>query len=302
MKYFLVPVLSLALILLSALSGVVVALESDVPGKLFGQASYAVRTTLGLEKSWQTVPGPDQARDRQAVACPDPSEAVVVVTGGQSNAANVIPSLHRPVNDVSVWFDGTCYRAADPLLGALGRNGSLWSLLGDRMSETLGRPVLLINGAIGGTQFADWLDARSGYYAALFERVAAAGRSGYRPDLILWHQGETDAAVARDMAGLEREITALMDRFVADVPSAQVYLFRATRCVGKDRVEGVPAVNETLRRVAARHGRTISGFDTDTLGREFRWDTCHFNSLGRERIVDRVVPELVRYFQTARAE
>lgn len=41
----------------------------------------------------------------------------------------------------------------------------------------------------------------------------------------------------------------------------------------------------------------MGGFDTDTLGRNYRWDTCHFNSYGREAIVERVAPDLVRHLR-----
>jgi len=242
-----------------------------------------------------------RALGRERGACPDRSETIVVVTGGQSIAANVVPARYTAGREVAVWFRGDCFAAADPMLGAAGEGGSLWSLLGDRLSDELDRPVLLINGAIGGTQFADWLDARSGYYAALLDRISTARRAGYPPQLVLWHQGETDAAVMRDAAQFEGQVTALMDRLAADLPEARVYLFQATRCIGKGRDEGVPLVNETLERVAETHARVLPGLDTDALGRDFRWDTCHFNSHGRDRIVEQVIPDLVRYLRTATA-
>lgn len=274
------------------LTGLLLAIKSDTPLELFNRTSYTFRKTLGLEKNWAKLPGLAQAQGRVPRRCPAPDDAVVLVIGGQSNASNVIPVRHEVAGDVSVWFDGKCFSASDPLLGATADRGSLWSVLGDRLAADLDRPVLLIVGAVGGTQFGDWLDPRSGYYADLMQRVSGARTAGYRPDLILWHQGETDAEAERDLGALKADATGLADKLLADIPAAPLYLFQATRCLGKRRVEGVPAVIDALRQVAAANPRIITGMNTDVLGRDYRWDTCHFNSLARTAIVGQVLPDI----------
>ncbi|WP_338092655.1 sialate O-acetylesterase [Salipiger mangrovisoli] len=283
-----------AVFALSATSGAVLALKTEIPRTILGEVSYAVRGGLGLEKSWKALPGPEQAAGRKRATCPDPARTVVLITGGQSNATNVVPSRHRSSGGVFTWFAGRCYPGSDPLLGTGGYDGSLWSLLADRLHERISRPVLLINGAVGGTQFSDWIDARSGYYAALQARVTEAGAAGYVPSLILRHQGETDAAVLKDMAELQRDMTVLFQNLSRDMGGAEVYMFRATRCIGPGRVDGVPEVNAAQKRVAESLATVHLGLDTDLLDREYRWDTCHFNALGRAEIAKRVVPDLMQ--------
>lgn len=272
--------------------GLLAAIELDAPRSFYNRLSYNVRTALDLEKNWFTPPGSEQADGRTERDCPPPDETVVLVTGGQSNASNVIPVLYEVERDVSVWFDGRCFPASDPVLGATSDRGSLWSVLGDQLAEDLGRPVLLIAGAIGGTQFGDWTDPRSGYYDALMQRVASAREAGFLPDMILWHQGETDAAAERDMAVLKADVTELTGRLLSDIPEAPLYLFQATRCMGADRVNGVPAVVDVLQEMAAKNPRIIAGMNTDILGRDYRWDACHFNSMAREEIVSQIRPDL----------
>lgn len=284
--------LLLAAVLVAALAGLAAGVVSPGLDQAYREARTTFRQTLGLPKSWFPVPGPDQARGRSPVACPDPSAAAVLVTGGQSNAANANSALSSAGAGVSVWFDGRCWPAADPVLGASGVKGSLWPVVGESLAATLDRPVLLINGAIGGTQVGDWLDPRSGYYAALGARVAAARRAGYEPDLVLWHQGETDAAVVTDMAALEAQFGELADRLLADMPGARLYLFRTSKCSGPRRIDGVEGVRAAQTAVARARDRVIAGLNTDELGHDFRWDTCHFNSLGREEIAARLAPEL----------
>ncbi len=150
------------------------------------------------------------------MACPDPAGTVTTVTGGQSNAANNISGEATPaerLGRVYTFFDGQCFQAEAPVLGAskgLGLN-SLWTAFGARLTDTLDRDVLFIHGAVGGTQAADWMNDRSVYYAALRDRVADATAAGFTPRVIIWHQGETDAKIARSEAQIIADYTRLTD-------------------------------------------------------------------------------------------
>jgi hypothetical protein len=288
--------LALATGLLGLVAGLLFAIKSPAPAETFARVSYRVREAFGFEKNWAELPGPAQATGRSPRDCPKPANALVLVIGGQSNASNVVPVPYDVKNDVSVWFNGRCYAASDPMLGATADRGSVWSLLGDRLAQQLGRPVVLIVGAVGGTQFGDWLDPRSGYYADLMGRVTSARAAGYQPAMILWHQGETDAEAERNMTTLKADVTGLVNKLLSDIP-APLYLFQASRCIGPRRVNGIPAVVEVLQQVAAADPRIITGMNTDTLGRDYRWDTCHFNSMARTAIVDQITPDLVARLQ-----
>jgi hypothetical protein len=293
---------TILILLLACLAGIGVgllaAIKLDAPTQLYDRISYHVRDGLKLEKNWVKLPGPEQAEGRTERSCPSPDKALVLVIGGQSNASNAIPVRYDAKRDVSVWFDGRCFPASDPILGATASGGSLWSLLGDRLEENLDRPILLIVGAVGGTQFSDWLDPRSGYYKALMQRVSSAYEADYRPDMILWHQGETDAAAERNLEKLKNDVIGLTNRLLTDISAAPLYLFQASICMGDYRINGVPKVIEVLQQAAAANPRIIKGMNTDTLGRDYRWDTCHFNSIAREAIVNQIVPDLVSRLRT----
>jgi len=76
------------------------------------------------------------AGNRAPVMCPAPGpRTAVLVTFGQSNAAN--PS-ERPQAGLPGVFNlnagnGNCYFAEDPLLGADGSGGSIWTALGNQL-------------------------------------------------------------------------------------------------------------------------------------------------------------------------
>lgn len=274
-------------------------LISDRPEHLFADLKREVRIALRLPKNWMPLPGPETAEGRQAVACPDPAQTLVIATGGQSNASNANSSraVLSPGTPVFMWFEGQCYLGEDPVLGTTADGGSLWPVLGERLAAEIGTPVLFVHGAVGGTQYSDWLDERSGYYYALNYRIASARSAGYELDMILWHQGETDAATIRDAADaatMEAALRSLTTRLLEDNPETPLYLFQASKCIGSRRSSGVAVVLEVQARVASENDWIIKGMNTDLLDNDYRWDTCHFNSRGRDVIVDELVPQVTR--------
>ena len=289
--------ITIILAVAAGLIGSLYTISSPVPSDKYYKMRYKVRQAFGLPKFWAIVPSPDKAIGREEVKCPAAEETIVIVTGGQSNAANNVPVLYEAKSYVVEWFNNRCYKAIDPLLGANGSAGSIWLALGDRLSSDLNSPVMLINGAMGGTQFSDWVDKRSNYYNALINRVKSAISEGYAPKLILWHQGETDAESERNMGLLKNSIETLTSELITDIPTARLYLFLATKCIGKYRANGVENVRSLLVQTATNNPKIITGMNTDKLGNDFRWDTCHFNSLGRKAIVEYVNKDIISIVQ-----
>lgn len=261
----------------------------------FADARRELRLALGLPKQWAKGFNTD-TRGAAPVACP--ADAIVLVTGGQSNAANALSDPLVPAAGSSAFMTlgGRCYPLRDPVLGATGAGGSLWSGLGPALARSSGRPVVFINGAVGGSQLGDWLDARSGYLDRMAAEVAAAKRAGLIADHVIWVQGETDAAVRLDPGLYVRQMQALISAFdasgslPADVPWI---VFRSTRC--KDRPNNGPALDAAVTAWAARSPRVKAGPLASALGNDARWDECHFNGRGREALVAQTLPLLLPY-------
>lgn len=230
---------------------------------------------------------------------PCPPTALVIAALGQSNAGNHVdlPVAADHALPAYVWFRGRCYPAADPLPGSSGEGGSLWTLLAHRLARVTGRPVVVIAGGADGSSVASWAD-RTWFQARRMERaMQAAARNGLPADLVVWHQGETDSVAGTSAADYERDLRLVIGRFAASARrdregrGALWLVFQASRCGAASTVS--EAIRSAQRAVATPERGVYPGPDTDALGDDWRTDGCHFNSVGRERIVAQMVELIV---------
>jgi hypothetical protein len=221
-------------------------------------------------------------QDREQVPCRRFRERTAVMLAfGQSNAAN--DGEPGYVTGPRVYnfnhFDGRCYAARDPLLGASGSGGSVWTRLGDKLVRAgVFEQVLFVPVAVGGTAVADWLPG-----GGLFDRIVGTHREltkhGLRITHLLWHQGETDAGSGTSAADYFSRFETMERGVRALGIDAPLYVAVASLCWNQG--------NEEIRQAQQRIIRTLpnafAGPDTDTLDR-FKWrrDLCHFSAAGLE--------------------
>jgi Carbohydrate esterase, sialic acid-specific acetylesterase len=268
-----------------------------IPDLRYVDAKRNVRIALGLPKFWVTSFNEDVSRYTK-VQCPGPGEdALVIITGGQSEAANSYgPAPPADQNlRTFMFYDGKCYKLQSPVLGATSEADSLWPTLGDKLNAETDRPVVFINGAVGGTQIGDWLDSRSGYLGRLAHQILLARKVGLDPDLVLWIQGETDAAVETDPESYTRDQQALIERLDAlgaTNPETKWVIYRSTHCT--DRSNNGSAIERAISELASKEsnrivlGPRLTGYD-DNLRR----DGCHLNARGRDRLVNDTLSSLI---------
>ena len=65
---------------------------------------------------------------------------------------------------------------------------------------------------------------------------------------------------------------------------------------------GSAAIRAAQADVAARVTEVRIIMNTDDLGDRYRYDDCHFNANGRDRILDRLVPLMTRQLSDARRQ
>ena len=240
-------------------------------------AACALGVLIG-RTSWRTDYRFTETEGRKEVACPaQTAHTMVMVTLGQSNSANHLGHRYRAANEriVNFW-NGRCYIARDPLLGATGDAGSQWVVLANRLIAQHDFIVIVAMGnGIRDKSVTDWNGSLSGRYRSTLDEL----KSSYTATHFLWHQGEADSRLKADEYASELATVIAQARNV--FPKSRFYVSQASLC----REGTSPAVREGQRRVLGNG--VFPGPDTDRLDAlEDRYDGCHFSMVGQEKIAE----------------
>ncbi|HEX4411547.1 MAG TPA: sialate O-acetylesterase [Xanthobacteraceae bacterium] len=212
------------------------------------------------------------------------SDAAVVLGVGQSNIANECDPHGRYEARGEVYnfnfFDGRCYTAKDPLLGASVDGSNPLTRLGDVLLDRgMYRRVLLVPIAHGGTYARDW--APSGMMFPrlqwALERLKACG---IQITHVLWQQGEAEARHSdADAQEWMRNFMAVAGAIRAAGVDAPIYVAQCTICCNdpNERIRGAQ------RAVVDKVAGIFAGPDIDTIGRDGRHDGCHLSADGLQR-------------------
>lgn len=205
-------------------------------------------------------------------------KSMVAFTFGQSNSGNSIGERNKAATgQVTNYFDGHYYKAADPLLGATGNAGSQWTILADKIiSQGLADQVVLIPAGVGGSSVQQWRNG--GALNSMLEmRLQDAQKQGLNVTHFFWHQGEIDNNNAyRDYEAGLTEIIQLTQRYF---PNARFFVAQASAYCP------LPSSREILdsQRAVTRLKNVYLGPNTDLIGPEDRSDGCHLSGRGAEK-------------------
>ena len=146
---------------------------------------------------------------KQAVPCPpQTSKTGVLVAFGQSNAANHAEYRFRAaeLDGVINFFEGTCFAAASPLLGATGKSGEWLSKTARHLIEMkIYNKVIIASAAVGASRITRW--ARDNDLNNVLVETLRDIKKFYDVTEIVWHQGESDARFT-----LKESYKLLLDR------------------------------------------------------------------------------------------
>jgi hypothetical protein len=236
-------------------------------------------------KQSMPVSGPNQ-RERTAV----------IIVLGQSNAANHGEGHYVSTESVANFnvYDGHCYHAADPLLGASGLGGNFATRFGDIVIRRgLFDRLIIAPIAMAGSTVEQWAD--EGHYNRLIMAlIRRLYNTSLTPDFIFWQQGVGNVG-AGDIAGrIYRknilEVVRTFRSFSIDAP-----FFIALES-GK-AVNDPDALNiRSGQRGAVSAGiGTFLGPDIDLIEQDHRRDGCHFKESGLQ-IVATMWADVLREF------
>ena len=215
----------------------------------------------------------------------------VVLIFGQSNGANSGDTPYVPRQRVFNFnvFDGHCYVAKDPLLGATERRGNFASRMADMLIERdLFDSVVLAPISVGGSRIEEWTTGGA-RHRRLQVAIKRAADFGLTFTHALWHQGESDARADADgnlYAACFMNIHAALRSYGVDAP---IYVAQATVCNSPLN----EAIRTAQRAVVDRKLGILAGPDTDTIGPSHRFDGCHLNERGLIRHAELWIETLI---------
>jgi hypothetical protein len=209
------------------------------------------------------------------------NRVMVALVFGQAGAANSGETPHTARRDVYNFYKGKLYRAQDPLLGATGDGGSVWTRLGDKLIERQSYDaVVFVPVAVGGSTIARW-QPDGDLHRSILDVIDDVKDHGLTITHMLWHQGESDAISQTSTTAYKSMFLAMLSSIRRQGVDAPILVSIATRC-RKNR--GDLEIRQAQKELAADAPAGIfPGPDTDELGLRFRWDGCHFSDEGLER-------------------
>jgi hypothetical protein len=207
---------------------------------------------------------------------------MVALVFGQSNAANHGAERGCAPDTVRVFYNGSFYPAHDPLPGASGDEGSVWSRLGRRLIDSGAfEGVTFVPMALGGAAVADFAPEGK-LHAQLLGVLESARAAGLVFTHLLWHQGERDTLLETGGESYRTAFLGMLAGIRAAGVDAPVHVSRATYRFGVLNVE----VQAAQRDLVNEDAGILAGPDTDALGQAYRRDDVHFSGPGLEAFAD----------------
>lgn len=229
---------------------------------------------------------PDSLEEVALTEFKSDAHTVVALTFGQSNAANRGQKRYTCHNkNVLAYNEGRLYRAKDPLPGATGPGGSVWSVLGDMLIDSgLARKVIIIPVAIGNTAIDCW--AHGDCYNKLLKTLKELDSAKVRLTHVFWHQGESDNLKNTSKEAYKKALGVLWKTLREHQQTAGFYVCLAsyhneavTKPLGVDTV-----VRAAQKEFIKENEGVLQGPDTDGLFYAIhRYDGVHFSEYGMKQ-------------------
>ena len=208
---------------------------------------------------------------------------IIFLTLGQSNAANSSNSYYSPKNNVLNYYDGKLYKAKEPLIGAGGDGGCVWTILADKMIDSgLCKKVIIIPIAVGSTNIENW--AKGECNIKLRNTLDDLNRHNIKLTYVLWHHGEANNGTSKESykENLRAILKTIREKnqtapFFCSIAS---YNFLATtKPLGIDS-----SIQNAQKEFISENENVLRGPNTDILIYAIdRHDSQHFSQFGNFR-------------------
>lgn len=220
---------------------------------------------LGCLLSWST-----QAKD------------LFIVVIGQSISANCNENIYGEVDGVyQVDERGERVPAKDPFIWADCNKGSMWVPLGERLIKSgVASTVTFMPIGVAGTSVRDWRKGGRSHEKFL-NAYKLISQKNIMVDYIFWHQGSADSRM--NSGEYRKNLVAFLKKARVKINADKVLVAQHSRC---GREYAVNIADEQEKIGTLHNNRFYPGANNNQLGDEYRFDGCHLNKMGQEKMAD----------------
>lgn len=206
------------------------------------------------------------------------SKRDIIILFGQSNSANSVLSNEYFRSKHLNYFNKKFYRLSNPVLGANGDKDSVAPAIAAKLKSK--KPYIFLTNGWGGTSIYDWSHPNS-MLVKYIKRNLKDLLKIHRLKYLIWIQGESDNNTDVDYI---RQFNIFRDNLFSGISNNHLqkakWIITQTSICGNKRDH---VLNAQQKKLAQKDKVYITKV-TDSLDINYRFDDCHFNKFGTEKI------------------
>jgi hypothetical protein len=195
-------------------------------------------------------------------------------------------------------YQGKCYAAESPLLGASGLEGEYLTPMGDALIETgFFQNVFIVDTSIGGSRVGEWVG--SGRLAKRLKITLDSLKLKYKVTNIIWHQGESDFTSSTSFDVYRASFKSLENFLQQNSISAPILMVTSTICGYNSKWTAQNPVSMAQKSLIDDR-QVFLGLDTDiSLGPKDRRPqspsqepNCHLSERGQQVVSNAIAKKI----------
>ena len=224
---------------------------------------------------------------KDIVECP--KRSLNIAYFGQSNHGN---NIEREKESKFVyenvflydWRFNICAKYKEPVAGADGRRNyghvATDTINNLRQKYNYSEDITILGFSKGGSKAQDWAE---GYLASKLDYILnKIQKRKIELDYVFWHQGESEKKNINKgyLNKYTKNMNTLFDKFLKESPNTYIGMALVSICKSKSN----KLLIDSQKSIISNNKRILISINSDNLGDKYRYDSCHFNSLGANKI------------------
>ena len=209
-----------------------------------------------------------------------PKNSPIIIVSGQSNSANFIKSKVRFNNNHLNYFNGNCYNLNSPVLGAEGEMSAIAPSIAKKIKSN--EKFIFVTSGIAGISIEDAANLKSNFVLYNKKALEELKINGNYLKYFIWIHGEANNQRSKNY---EKFFFKIFNSIVENNPKdVNLIITQSSICKNlRDK-----NLNDIQKKIFQKYNNFEEVINTDDLGNKFRYDGCHYNAYGQEKISNKI--------------